>query len=75
MTNSAQGAGAPILLAFSGGLDTSFCVPWLRETYGRAGVYGEAAGEWTAEDARGFSKMLSLPGVFWTRAGREDRST
>jgi argininosuccinate synthase len=25
----------PILLAFSGGLDTSFCVPWLRETYGR----------------------------------------
>ena len=35
------------------------------------GVYGEAAGEWTAEDARGFSKMLSLPGVFWTRAGLE----
>ena len=26
---------SPILLAFSGGLDTSFCVPWLRETYGR----------------------------------------
>jgi argininosuccinate synthase len=26
---------APILLAFSGGLDTSFCVPWLKETYGR----------------------------------------
>ncbi|MGQ0429776.1 MAG: argininosuccinate synthase [Gammaproteobacteria bacterium] len=35
------------------------------------GVYGEAAGEWTAEDARGFSKMVSLPGVFWTRAGGE----
>ncbi|MGH8310915.1 MAG: argininosuccinate synthase, partial [Steroidobacteraceae bacterium] len=33
------------------------------------GVYGEAAGEWTAEDARGFSRMVSLPGVFWTRAG------
>jgi len=33
------------------------------------GVYGEAAGEWTADDARGFSKMLSLPGTFWTRAG------
>ncbi len=32
------------------------------------GVYGEAAGEWTAEDARGFSKMLALPGVFWSRA-------
>jgi argininosuccinate synthase len=24
-----------LLLAFSGGLDTSFCVPWLAETYGR----------------------------------------
>ncbi|MBX3703500.1 MAG: argininosuccinate synthase [Steroidobacteraceae bacterium] len=35
------------------------------------GVYGEAAGEWTADDARGFSRMVSLPGVFWTRAGGE----
>ena len=26
---------SPIVLAFSGGLDTSFCVPWLQETYGR----------------------------------------
>lgn len=26
---------SPILLAFSGGLDTSFCVPWLKENYGR----------------------------------------
>lgn len=25
----------PIVLAFSGGLDTSFCIPWLAETYGR----------------------------------------
>ena len=25
----------PIILAFSGGLDTSFCVPWLEESYGR----------------------------------------
>ncbi|HEX5421433.1 MAG TPA: argininosuccinate synthase domain-containing protein, partial [Gammaproteobacteria bacterium] len=25
----------PVVLAFSGGLDTSFCVPWLKETYGR----------------------------------------
>jgi argininosuccinate synthase len=25
----------PIVLAFSGGLDTSFCVPWLAETYSR----------------------------------------
>lgn len=34
MTTTAAGA-KPILLAFSGGLDTSFCVPWLAETYGR----------------------------------------
>ncbi|HMD72876.1 MAG TPA: argininosuccinate synthase domain-containing protein [Steroidobacteraceae bacterium] len=34
--NSNQDAGAkPILLAFSGGLDTSFCVPWLKDTYRR----------------------------------------
>ena len=26
---------SPIILAFSGGLDTSFCVPWLEETYQR----------------------------------------
>jgi argininosuccinate synthase len=26
---------SPIILAFSGGLDTSFCVPWLAETYDR----------------------------------------
>jgi len=28
-------ADTPIVLAFSGGLDTSYCVPWLRETEGR----------------------------------------
>src|ERR1700724_2601021 len=28
-------AAEPILLAFSGGLDTSFCVPWLKDTYQR----------------------------------------
>ena len=33
--SNATGASSPILLAFSGGLDTSFCVPWLKETYGR----------------------------------------
>jgi argininosuccinate synthase len=26
---------SPIILAFSGGLDTSFCVPWLKENSGR----------------------------------------
>ncbi len=35
------------------------------------GAYGESAGEWTAEEAHGFSKMLALPGIFYTRAGRQ----
>ena len=26
---------SPIILAYSGGLDTSFCIPWLTETYRR----------------------------------------
>jgi argininosuccinate synthase len=34
MTTISQG-NEPILLAFSGGLDTSFCVPWLKDTYQR----------------------------------------
>jgi len=33
------------------------------------GVYGEAAGEWSATDALGFSRIVSLPGVFHRRAG------
>ncbi|HWW21796.1 MAG TPA: hypothetical protein VNZ06_13430, partial [Steroidobacteraceae bacterium] len=33
------------------------------------GVYGEAAGEWTAIDALGFSKIVALSGVFYRRAG------
>jgi argininosuccinate synthase len=32
-------------------------------------VYGEAAAEWTAADARGFSRMLALPGMLHARAG------
>ena len=34
MTKTSKG-DKPIVLAFSGGLDTSFCVPWLAETYDR----------------------------------------
>ncbi len=34
------------------------------------GVYGEAAGEWTAADALGYSRILSLPGMLQTRAGK-----
>jgi argininosuccinate synthase len=32
------------------------------------GVYGEAAGEWTPQDALGFSRILSLPGMLQARA-------
>jgi argininosuccinate synthase len=35
MTSTTSTGGEPILLAFSGGLDTSFCVPWLKDTYRR----------------------------------------
>jgi argininosuccinate synthase len=35
MTATKLEGDEPILLAFSGGLDTSFCVPWLKDTYGR----------------------------------------
>lgn len=36
------------------------------------GVYGEAAGEWTASDALGHARILSLPGMLATRAARTD---
>jgi argininosuccinate synthase len=35
MTSTIGRGAEPILLAFSGGLDTSFCVPWLTDTYRR----------------------------------------
>lgn len=35
MENTLSKDTSPIILAFSGGLDTSFCVPWLKENYGR----------------------------------------
>jgi argininosuccinate synthase len=37
------------------------------------GVYGESAGEWTATDALGFSKIVALTGVFHRRAGEQGR--
>ena len=50
----------PIVLAYSGGLDTSFLVPWLKENYGRpvitvtvdTGGIDEAAAHTLAERAR-----------------------
>jgi argininosuccinate synthase len=35
MTSTSTQGAEPILLAFSGGLDTSFCIPWLKDTYQR----------------------------------------
>src|ERR1700683_3539733 len=62
MMISTVGPGAePILLAFSGGLDTSFCVPWLNDTYRRpvitvtvdtGGIDAEAAASLATRSAR-----------------------
>jgi len=38
------------------------------------GKYGEAAGDWTSEDARGYSRLLAMPGVLHTRAGEREES-
>ncbi|MDR2214914.1 MAG: argininosuccinate synthase [Nevskiaceae bacterium] len=38
------------------------------------GVYGEAVGEWTPQDALGFSKIVALTGVFHRRAGEQAQS-
>jgi argininosuccinate synthase len=35
MTNQSAAGAEPIVLAYSGGLDTSFLVPWLKENYQR----------------------------------------
>src|ERR1700683_940316 len=61
MTPTSTQGDAPILLAFSGGLDTSFCVPWLKDTYRRpvitvtvdtGGIDAEAATALAARSAR-----------------------
>jgi argininosuccinate synthase len=38
------------------------------------GKYGEAAGDWTSDDARGYARLLAIPGVLHTRAGDEANS-
>jgi argininosuccinate synthase len=48
--------------------------PWSLRDASR-GIYGEAAGEWTAADARGFSRIAALPGELHARmAGAGDLS-
>jgi argininosuccinate synthase len=39
------------------------------------GVYGESVGEWTPQDALGFSKIVALTGVFHRRAGENAAGT
>jgi argininosuccinate synthase len=39
------------------------------------GVYGESHGEWTPQDALGFSKIVSLTGMFHARAGEKEMGT
>lgn len=36
-----------------------------------SGLYGEKTGEWSGEDAKGFSKILSLPGSLQSIAGKQ----
>ena len=39
------------------------------------GVYGESHGEWSPQDALGFSKIVSLTGMFHARAGATEKGT
>jgi argininosuccinate synthase len=36
------------------------------------GRYGEAAGDFASEDARGYSRLLAVPGVLHHRAGKAE---
>ena len=54
----------PIILAFSGGLDTSFCVPWLKETYGRDVITATVdTGGINAEAARALEQRATTLGA------------
>lgn len=44
--------------------------PWSLRDVSRS-TYGEAIGEWTPEDARGFSRLLALPGMLHARAAEK----
>jgi argininosuccinate synthase len=63
MTSNAKGV-EPILLAFSGGLDTSFCVPWLKDTYQRPVITVTVdTGGIDAEAARSLAARSKLLGA------------
>ena len=63
MTSNAKGV-EPILLAFSGGLDTSFCVPWLKDTYQRPVITVTVdTGGIDAEAARSLAERSKMLGA------------
>ena len=74
MPQTAANAGAkPIVLAYSGGLDTSFLVPWVAENTGRpvitvtvdTGGIDEAAARTLAERARAQDELVArLQAIF-----------
>jgi argininosuccinate synthase len=55
--------------AFVEGVDSAYSLMTASK-----GVYGEAVGEWTPQDALGFSKIVALTGVFHRRAGENANS-
>ena len=62
-----------VVLAYSGGLDTSIIIPWLKEHYDNAGVWSPyslyrediatfaAGGDYKQSDATGFISIYGLP--------------
>jgi argininosuccinate synthase len=64
MTSTTTAGAEPILLAFSGGLDTSFCVPWLKDTYRRPVITVTVdTGGIDAEAARSLAERSQLLGA------------
>ena len=49
-----------ILLAFSGGLDTSFCIPWLKENYNKDVITATIDTGDLNDDARNALKEKSM---------------
>ena len=58
--SQAASTHSPIVLAFSGGLDTSFCVPWLKETYGSEVIAATVNTGGIDDDAAGALRQRAL---------------
>lgn len=59
-----------IVLAYSGGLDTSIIIPWLKENYPGCEVIAVSGNVGQADELEGLEKRLSKPApassTFWT---------